>query len=122
LASELLGEAFDQPATDAGIGPSRIDHHLPLEFAFRWGDHDLRSASGTKCQRGRYLKIPTHSEDTAMDKDRIKGSAEQAKGAVKEAAGKVFGDKKLETEGKADKVAGKVQNAVGGLKDAVRGK
>jgi len=57
-----------------------------------------------------------------MDKDRIKGSAEQAKGAVKETAGKIFGDKKLETEGKADKVTGKVQNAVGRLKDAVRGK
>jgi CsbD-like len=39
-----------------------------------------------------------------------------------EAAGKVFGDKKLETEGKTDKAAGKVQNAVGGLKDAVRRK
>jgi len=63
-----------------------------------------------------------HREDTAMDKDRIKGSAEQAKGAVKESVGKIFGDKKLENEGKADKVAGKVQNAVGGLKDAVRGK
>ena len=46
-----------------------------------------------------------------MDKDRIKGSAEQAKGAVKEAAGKVFGDKKLETEGKTEKAAGKVQSA-----------
>jgi uncharacterized protein YjbJ (UPF0337 family) len=57
-----------------------------------------------------------------MDKDRIKGSAEQAKGAVKETAGKAFGDKKLETEGKTDKAAGKAQNAVGGLKDAVRGK
>ena len=34
----------------------------------------------------------------------------------------IFGDKKLETEGKADKAAGKMQNAVGGLKDAVRGK
>jgi uncharacterized protein YjbJ (UPF0337 family) len=51
--------------------------------------------------------------------NRIKGSAEQAKGAVKETAGKVFGDKKLETEGKTDKAAGKVQNAIGGLKDAV---
>jgi uncharacterized protein YjbJ (UPF0337 family) len=60
-----------------------------------------------------------NNEDTAMDKDRIKGSAEQAKGAVKETAGKVFGDKKLETEGKTDKAAGKVQNAIGGLKDAV---
>jgi uncharacterized protein YjbJ (UPF0337 family) len=33
-----------------------------------------------------------------------------------------FGDKKLETEGKTDVAAGKVQNAVGGLKDALRGK
>ena len=57
-----------------------------------------------------------------MDKDRIKGSAEQAKGAMKEAAGRVLGDKKLETDGKADMAAGKVQNAIGGLKDAVRGK
>jgi uncharacterized protein YjbJ (UPF0337 family) len=57
-----------------------------------------------------------------MDKDRIEGSAKQTKGAVKEAAGKVLGDKKLETDGKADKAAGKVQNALGGLKDAVRGK
>ena len=30
-----------------------------------------------------------------MDKDRIKGSAEQAKGKLKEAAGKVSGDAKL---------------------------
>ena len=57
-----------------------------------------------------------------MDKDRMKGSAEQAKGKVKEVAGKVLGDSKLETEGKTDQVAGKIQNAVGGLKDAVRGK
>jgi uncharacterized protein YjbJ (UPF0337 family) len=56
----------------------------------------------------------TISKDAAMDKDRFKGSAEQAKGAVKETAGKVFGDKKLETEGKTDKATGKVQNAVRG--------
>jgi uncharacterized protein YjbJ (UPF0337 family) len=37
-------------------------------------------------------------------------------------AGKVTGDTKLESEGKADQVAGKVQNAVGGIKDALRGK
>ena len=55
-----------------------------------------------------------------MDKDRIEGSANQAKGAIKEAAGKVTGDAKLKAEGSADKAAGKVQNAVGGVKDAVR--
>jgi uncharacterized protein YjbJ (UPF0337 family) len=44
-----------------------------------------------------------------MDRDRIKGSAKQAKGAVKEAAGRALGDAKLEGEGKADKASGKVQ-------------
>jgi uncharacterized protein YjbJ (UPF0337 family) len=57
-----------------------------------------------------------------MDKDRVKGSLEQAKGKVKEVAGKATGDAKLEGEGKADQVAGKVRNAVGGLKDTLRGK
>jgi uncharacterized protein YjbJ (UPF0337 family) len=56
-----------------------------------------------------------------MDKDRIEGSAKKAKGAVKEVAGKVPGDAKLEAEGKADKAASKIQNAVGGLKDTLRG-
>ena len=57
-----------------------------------------------------------------MDKDRIKGSAEQAKGKVKEVAGKASGDSKLEGDGKADQVAGKVQNTVGGIKDTLKGK
>ena len=57
-----------------------------------------------------------------IDKDRIEGSARQAKGTVKEVVGKVTGDAKLEAEGKADKAAGKVQNAIGGLKDTLRGK
>ena len=55
-----------------------------------------------------------------MDKDRIKGSVEQAKGAVEEVVGKATGDAKLEVEGRNEKAAGKVQNAVGGVKDAMR--
>lgn len=55
-----------------------------------------------------------------MDKDRIAGAGNKAKGAVKEAAGKMVGDKKLEAEGKADKAKGKVQSAVGGLKDSLK--
>lgn len=57
-----------------------------------------------------------------VDKDRIKGSAEQAKGKVKEWAGKATGDAKTESEGKGEQLKGKARNAVGGLKDAVRGK
>ena len=55
-----------------------------------------------------------------MDKDRIEGSARQAKGAVKETAGKLTGDAKLKSEGRTDRAAGKLQNAVGGLKDALK--
>lgn len=55
-----------------------------------------------------------------MNKDRIEGSADQAKGKIKEVAGKVTGDTKLETEGKVDQVAGKVKNTIGGLKDTVK--
>jgi len=57
-----------------------------------------------------------------MDKDRVVGSAKQVKGAVKQAVGKAVGDPKLESEGKADKIEGKVQNAIGGLKDTLKGK
>jgi uncharacterized protein YjbJ (UPF0337 family) len=57
-----------------------------------------------------------------MDKDRIAGSAKQVKGTVKQVIGKAVGDAKLQSEGMADKTEGKVQNAIGGLKDVVKGK
>jgi uncharacterized protein YjbJ (UPF0337 family) len=43
-----------------------------------------------------------------------------AAGALKEAAGKALGDAKLVAEGKDDKVEGKIQNAVGGVKDVLK--
>jgi uncharacterized protein YjbJ (UPF0337 family) len=41
---------------------------------------------------------------------------------TKKHSGKVLGDSKLESEGKGDQVKGKMQNAVGGIKDTLRGK
>jgi len=64
----------------------------------------------------------SHIQENKMDKDRIEGAVEQTKGKVKEVAGKLIGDSKLEGEGKADQVAGKVQNTIGGIKDTLRGK
>ena len=63
-----------------------------------------------------------HLGEHIMDKDRIEGSEKGIIGKVKEVAGKVLGDAKVESEGKADKAAGKVQNAVGGVKDTLKGK
>jgi len=55
-----------------------------------------------------------------MDKNRIEGAADKAKGNLKEAAGKMTGDSKLQAEGKLDKAKGAVKNAIGGAKDAMR--
>ena len=55
-----------------------------------------------------------------MDKDRVAGSAKQVKGAVKQVVGRAIGDSKLESEGKTDKIEGKVQNAIGGVKYTVK--
>ena len=67
--------------------------------------------------------IARHDEtENAMDKDRVKGSGKQVKGDLKDKAGELLGDKKMQGEGKADKAEGKVQNAVGGIKDALKGK
>lgn len=55
-----------------------------------------------------------------MDKDRIKGAENQAKGQMKETAGKILGDNKLKAEGEADKLKGKVQSTVGEAKDKIR--
>lgn len=55
-----------------------------------------------------------------MDEDRVEGIGHKVKGAVKEAFGKVTGDKKTEAEGTTEKTAGKVQNTVGGIKDTAR--
>jgi uncharacterized protein YjbJ (UPF0337 family) len=55
-----------------------------------------------------------------VNNDRIAGSAKEIKGSIKKTIAKATGDAKLQAEGKADKVEGKVQNAVGGLKDALK--
>ena len=55
-----------------------------------------------------------------MNKDRIEGAAKTVSGKVKESVGKLTGDQKTIADGQAEQKVGKVQNAVGGLKDAIR--
>ena len=48
--------------------------------------------------------------------DKVKGRIHEAKGKVKEQAGKAIGNPDLRDRGTAEKVAGKVQNKVGDVK------
>jgi uncharacterized protein YjbJ (UPF0337 family) len=55
-----------------------------------------------------------------MDREHVKGTADKAKGAIKDTAGKMTGDTKMEAEGKLDKAKGAARKVVGDVKDAAR--
>ncbi len=54
-----------------------------------------------------------------MSTNRIEGAAKVAAGSVKQAAGKLVGNEKLQVEGVAEKAVGTVQNAVGKAQDEI---
>lgn len=49
-------------------------------------------------------------------RDKAEGAMHQVKGTVKEAAGKVSNNRKLEAEGTLEKIAGQAQRKVGEVK------
>jgi uncharacterized protein YjbJ (UPF0337 family) len=55
-----------------------------------------------------------------MDKQRIEGDLKKVTGAVKQKAGRILHDRRLETEGTIEKAEGRVRSAVGHAKDAAR--
>ncbi|MGT2743916.1 CsbD family protein [Streptococcus phocae subsp. phocae] len=56
-----------------------------------------------------------------MSEEKVNSKLEQAGGTLKESVGKVTGDKSLETEGKVDKVVGKVKEVAADAKDSLKG-
>ena len=54
-----------------------------------------------------------------MSTNRIEGIAKQASGSVKQTAGKLVGNEKLQVEGAVEKAVGKAQNAVGKAQDEI---
>ena len=57
-----------------------------------------------------------------MDRNRVEGAGDKAKGNLTEGLGNLTGDEKLKAEGKMDKAGGAVKNAVGGIADTIRDK
>ena len=56
-------------------------------------------------------------EAPIIDREHVKGAADKIKGSVKDTAGKVTGDEKMQAEGKMDKAKGAAHNAAGDAKD-----
>ncbi|WP_295456898.1 CsbD family protein [uncultured Thiodictyon sp.] len=55
-----------------------------------------------------------------MNKDQVKGRYEEAKGKIKEVAGHAVGNKEVEIKGNAQKNTGRIQAAVGDLKEDLK--
>ncbi|MGA0570109.1 CsbD family protein [Variovorax sp. VNK109] len=55
-----------------------------------------------------------------MNKHQVEGRADQVKGKVKEATGKLTGNESLKQEGRADQAAGKTQATYGDIKEDVK--
>jgi uncharacterized protein YjbJ (UPF0337 family) len=59
-------------------------------------------------------------QDMGINKDQVQGRVEEAKGAIKEATGKLVGDETLEAKGNIQKNLGKVQETLGNVKQDVK--
>ncbi|HYW56899.1 MAG TPA: CsbD family protein [Polaromonas sp.] len=55
-----------------------------------------------------------------MNKDQVNGRVDQTTGKVKEVAGRIVGNDRLEAEGRAEKTAGKVKTVYGDAKEDVK--
>ena len=55
-----------------------------------------------------------------MSQNRVEGAGRKAAGAMKEAAGKVTGDRKLQAKGTAEKMVGSAQNKLGKVQDKAK--
>ena len=55
-----------------------------------------------------------------MSKAHVKGHMKEAEGKIKEVAGKLVGNERLEEKGKAEKIAGKLEAARADLKDDIK--
>jgi uncharacterized protein YjbJ (UPF0337 family) len=88
--------------SSAGFGSSAIDSPRTI------GDFFARPVPRPRESRFLCMKSST--------KDKIKGSVNQAKGAIKEKAGKASGDADLQDRGTAERVGGTIQKKVGDVK------
>jgi uncharacterized protein YjbJ (UPF0337 family) len=60
------------------------------------------------------------SEDSAMNKDQIKGTAKDIGGKIQRKAGELVGSPEQQAKGLQKEVEGKAQKKVGDLKEAVK--
>jgi uncharacterized protein YjbJ (UPF0337 family) len=80
----------------------------------------LRHSDRNPAARPALAVFNTQERGMSSTTDKIKGTANQAIGKIKQGVGEATDDHKLKGEGKLQEAKGKVQNAVGDVKAAVK--
>jgi uncharacterized protein YjbJ (UPF0337 family) len=94
----------------------------PWPFRGRRDECRHDGATGTALAESRASDHPIRNQpkEFVMNKDQVQGRATEAKGNIKEAAGKVVGNQKLQGEGLVDQAKGKTQAGYGDAKEQVK--
>jgi uncharacterized protein YjbJ (UPF0337 family) len=97
-----------------------VAHFHGVKLACKSGLIILLLYDGTPIATTGWLLVSQNIRSSTMDREHVKGTADKAKGTIKEGAGKISGDKELVHEGKTDKAKGDLHEAAGNIKDAAR--
>jgi uncharacterized protein YjbJ (UPF0337 family) len=114
--------------TDKGASrPEGIERHSRLFLglaAFSWSRSSIcESAEGGEEPAKLQLRLDSSNASRRieqMDKNRIEGNLDKAKGSIKDTVGKAVGNDRLRAEGEADKIKGDIKDAAGKTADAAR--
>jgi uncharacterized protein YjbJ (UPF0337 family) len=79
-------------------------------------------SSSARCTKASRPLTGVHEQEQAMgiNKDQVEGRVKEAKGTIKEVAGKLVGNESMEAKGKIQKNLGKVQAKFGDVKEDVK--
>ena len=107
------GGALASPRIAAPVGAA--GHWRAADFA------DTRGSETARLPKADTERLQPRLGLTDMNEDEIKGTARDAMGKVKDAAGGLTGDTGTQAEGKMDQAAGKVQGQYGSAKEQLGG-
>jgi uncharacterized protein YjbJ (UPF0337 family) len=82
-------------------------------------DHRISSTRCTKANRP-LAGVRQREQLMGINKDQVEGRVKEAKGTIKEVAGKLVGNESMEAKGKIQKNLGKVQAKFGDVKEDVK--
>jgi len=81
---------------------------------------EVFQVTASQSTRAVRYRLSTYKQERTMNKDQVKGRVEQAKGKVKEIAGRAVGNPRVEAEGDVEQLAGKLQKTYGDAKSEAK--